>query len=104
MRAEASLARALEQNPRHPAAHNELGIVYRRTGRFADARRSYEKALSLHPDFHLARRNLAILCDLYLSDVDCAVESYAAYVPAVPGDAPAAMWLADLRRRAGREE
>ena len=103
-RAEASLARALEQTPRHPAAHNELGIVYRRTGRFAEARRSYEKALASYPDFHLARRNLAILCDLYLSDVDCAVESYSAYVQAVPGDQSAAMWLADLRNRAGKEE
>jgi tetratricopeptide (TPR) repeat protein len=101
-RAEASLARALELNSRHPVAHNELGIVYRRTGRFAEARRSYERALALHPGFHLARLNLAILCDLYVSDVDCALHNYEAYTQAVPGDAAAAMWLADLRTRAGR--
>src|SRR5262245_14967996 len=101
-RAEASLKRALELNPRHPVAHNELGIVYRRMGRFADARRSYEQALALHPDFHFARRNLGILCDLYLADAACALEQYGLYLQAVPNDAQATMWVADLRNRQGR--
>src|SRR5262245_35339158 len=100
--AEASLKKALELNARHPVALNELGIVYRRTGRFAEARRSYEQVLALYPGFHYARRNLAILCDVYLRDAACALEQYQLYLQAVPGDEKAAMWLADLRARAGK--
>lgn len=101
-RAEASLKKALELNSRHPVALNELGIVYRKTGRFAEARKSYEQVLALYPGFHFARRNLAILCDVYLRDAKCALEQYQLYLQAVPGDEKAAMWVADLRARAGK--
>ncbi len=100
-RAVASMKKAVESNPRHPAAHNELGIAYRRIGRFDDARKSYEEALSVYPDFHFARRNLAILCDIYLSDLGCAMKHYELYGKAVPDDEMAAMWIADLRNRTG---
>ena len=97
--AESNLLLALESNPEQPVAHNELGIIYRKTGRFAEARRSYEAALAVYPGFHFARRNLAILCDLYLADLDCALDNYEAYMETVPGDEEASMWIADIRYR-----
>ena len=93
---------ALESNPDHPIAHNELGIVYRKSGRFAEARKSYEAALAFYPGYHFARRNLAVLCDLYLGDLNCALENYEAYMTTVPSDEEATMWITDIRQRIGR--
>jgi tetratricopeptide (TPR) repeat protein len=98
-KAEASLKRAVEINPRQPVAYNELGMVYRRKGQFGAARSSYEQAIAVYPAFHFARLNLAILCDVYLADLTCALDNYVAYQQAIPDDKQATMWVADLRKR-----
>lgn len=100
--AELALERALAVNPNHPIALNEIGIIYRKTGRFDDARRSYEAALAVYSGFHFARRNLAVLCDLYLADLDCALQHYEAYMQTVPGDDEVTIWIADVRNRLGQ--
>lgn len=100
--AESSLLRALEVSPSHPIAHNELGIVYRKQAKFSEARRSYESALAIYPGYHYARRNLAVLCDLYLSDPECALRNYEAYMSTVRADDEVSIWMADLRQRMNR--
>jgi Tfp pilus assembly protein PilF len=100
--AEQHLKTALELVPEHPVASNEYGLLLRKAGRFAEARTIYEKTLATFPDYHPARRNLGILCDLYLNDQTCALEQYEIYSEAMPSDEQVKMWVADLNARMGR--
>ncbi|MCK7509907.1 MAG: tetratricopeptide repeat protein [Desulfobacterales bacterium] len=100
--AEENLKKALAINADHPVARNEYGILYRRTGRFAEARKTYEDTLRKYPAFLPARKNLAILCDLYMKDFDCALKNYQMYGEAAPGDKNVEIWIADVKARSGR--
>lgn len=98
-KAEEALRTAELLSPEHPIIKNELGILYRKTGRFEEARASYEQALAVFQDFHFARRNLAVLCDLYLADLDCALANYRSYLDSVGSDPEVEIWVADLENR-----
>ena len=100
--AEEHLKTALQLVPEHPVACNEYGLLYRKTGRFAEARAIYEKAIARFPDYYPVHRNLGILCDLYLNDLVCALENYEIYSEARPEDKQVKLWIADLRTRLGR--
>lgn len=100
--AEEYLRKAVDIDLGHPVANNELGMLYRKLGRFDDARHAYENALAPHPEYLPARRNLGILCEIYLRDVDCALQQYERYLEYVPDDKTVTIWIADIKRRAGQ--
>jgi len=100
--AEKTLLRAIKINPTHPVTNNELGLLYRKMGRFSDAKRMYEKVIQHYPQFLPARKNLGILCDLFMSDLECAISQYEAFLKFRPDDKKVKIWLVDLKRRAGR--
>lgn len=67
-RGEAALRRCLELTPRieepdHAGAHYRLGMIAEKNNRPADARREYQAALALEPEFPEAKTALARLKD-----------------------------------------
>jgi Tfp pilus assembly protein PilF len=97
--AEEYLETALELVPGHPVASNEYGLLLRKAGRFDEARKIYEQSLANFPDYQPVRKNLGILCDLYLRDPVCALEQYEIYSKAMPEDKQVKLWIADLQMR-----
>ena len=93
---------ALELIPGHPVASNEYGLLLRKGGRFNEAREIYEKAIADFPDYLPVRRNLGILCDLYLNDPACALKQFEIYSEGMPADGQVKIWIAELRMRLGR--
>ena len=100
--AEAYLKTALRLVPEHPVASNLYGLLFRKTGRFAEARAIYEKSIERFPEYYPVHRNLGILCDLYLNDPECALEQYEIYSQAMPEDQQVKLWITVLRARLGR--
>lgn len=98
-KAEESLKKALKLNKLHPVANNELALVYRRSGRFAEARKTYEDLLARYPAFLPARKNLGVLCDIYLQDLNCALQQYEFYLDKLPDDEQVKIWVADVKGR-----
>jgi tetratricopeptide (TPR) repeat protein len=99
--AEDNLKRALAINPDHPATMNEYALLYRRSGRFAEAKKLYESLLATHPSFMPARKNLGVLCELYLNDLRCALDQYETYSNALPDDKEVKLWIIGVKQKTG---
>ncbi len=97
--AEENLLKALAIDQAQPVANNELGILYRKQGRFDDAKKVYINALSEYPDYLPVIKNLGILCDIYMQDPQCALEQFEKYQQFAPEDKNVEVWIADLKTR-----
>jgi len=98
-KAESILIKAVELEKTHPVANNELGLIFRKSGRFGEAKSAYENALSGHPDYLPAIRNLGILCEIYMRDLECALTQFEKYQEYRPDDKAIGIWVSDLKRR-----
>jgi cellulose synthase operon protein C len=79
---------------------NQLGVAYRRAGRFEDARRAYEQAAQARAGYATPVLNLAILDDLYLRQPARALAGYERYLAMLPApDAQVGKWVAELKTR-----
>jgi Tfp pilus assembly protein PilF len=101
-RAEEYMKKAMDLFPGHPLVCNEYGQLLRRIGKFNESRAVYEKGIAGFPNYYPLHKNFAILCDLYLNDLPCALEHYEIYSQAMPEDKQVKLWIADLRIRLGQ--
>ncbi|MBL8200175.1 MAG: tetratricopeptide repeat protein [Chromatiales bacterium] len=102
--AERYYQRATQVCSRCGPAWNELGVLGRRQGRFAEAEQAYLRAIDLQPDYAPAYYNLAVLYELYVPRPELALQNYEHYLQlgGAEGVSPdVEKWVADLRRRVG---
>jgi Flp pilus assembly protein TadD len=100
--AEKALLLATERKSHRAMAWNELGLLYRRHGDFARARKAYEQGIAADSGYARPYVNLGVLCDIYLQDKPCALRSYEKYQALTKGeDKKVDLWIADLRNRMG---
>ena len=98
--AEQAFAQALDRNADDAIAHNHLGILKRRKGQFQDALLEYQRAIEIDADYARAHLNLGILFDLYLQDLEKALQQYRIYLDLTSEEnAQVAGWIVDIERR-----
>ena len=102
--AENSIVDALMIDPAHPAALNQLGMLLRRQGKFTEAESAYMKAITADPEYALAHYNLGVLNELYLQQLDIALQHYELYQALIGDDKQVGKWIVDLKRRIGAEQ
>jgi tetratricopeptide (TPR) repeat protein len=102
-------ARALFERASQVCGHcgpvwNEIGVLDRQQGRFADAEESYRRAIQFEPGYAAAYYNLAVLYEIYIQRPELALENYERYLQ-LGGSAGETQdvekWVGDLRRRVG---
>ncbi len=103
--AQKSLIKAIELNPKSAVSYNHLGVIARLDGDFDTAKKMYTKALEFDSDYAIAHLNMGILLDLYLYELEPALEHYEKYQSIIDKkDAMVAKWIVDLKRRISKKQ
>ena len=98
--AEQAFLQAIERDPDDAVAHNHLGILQRRQGRFQEALVQYQRAIEIDSGYARAHLNLGILFDLYLQDLEKALQQYQTYRSLAAGENDRVDgWIVDIERR-----
>jgi tetratricopeptide (TPR) repeat protein len=96
-KAKAEMLQSLGIRPNTPETLNNLGIVYAKLGDKANAQVSFEKAVTLRPNYAIARYNLAEAYEP--TDRKRAISEYETYLALVEGIPEEADRIALVKRR-----
>lgn len=98
--AQEAFLQAIKVNPKSAVSYNHLGIISRSKGNFQEAKAYYEQALKINDKYAYAHLNLGILYDLYLGELDKALDHYNRFQSLSPEKDPEVeKWIVDLKRR-----
>jgi len=98
--AEQAFGKAIARNPEDAVAYNHLGILQRRKGLFQEALIQYQRAIEIDSKYAGAHFNLGILFDLYLQDLEKALQQYRKYLDLTSEEnTEVAGWITDIERR-----
>ena len=101
----AAFTRAATANGQNASAFNWLGILNREAGNFPRAKESYEKAISVKPDYAAAHLNLGLLYEESLKQPTEAVKHYREYYRINGGkDLRVLPWIAEIEARQPKAE
>ena len=91
---------AIEVNPTNQEAYNQLALLYRKQGEFKQAEATFLQAIKVWPGYANVQLNLGILYELYMGEMESALEHYQNYqqLQSEP-DRKIAGWIIDLQRR-----
>ena len=81
-------------------ALNHIGILERRKGNFENALQAYQRAIEIDAKYARVHLNLGILFDLYLQDLEKALQHYRLYQTLTNDEnEQVAGWIVDIERR-----
>ena len=98
--AEAAFKKAIDANASQVVAYNELGIIYRRSGRLEQAAFIYNEGLKINPNDEDIHWNLGVLYDRYLPNPGQALFHYEYYQQLTQSeDSQLLSWISELREQ-----
>jgi Flp pilus assembly protein TadD len=98
--AERAFRQAIARDANDAVAYNHLGILERRKGEFDKALQAYQRAIEIDAKYARAHLNLGILFDLYLQNLEKALQQYRLYQTLTNDEnEKVAGWIIDIERR-----
>ena len=98
--AELAFQQAIESNADDAIAYNHLGIIKRLNGQFDSAKQTYQKAIKIDNKYASAYLNLGILYDIYLQDLEQALQQYKKYQSLTSNESKSVgEWIVDIQRQ-----
>ena len=99
-KAELAFRQAIKPNSNDAVAYNHLGIIKRLQGQFDSARQTYQKAIQIDNKYASAHLNLGILYDIYLQDLEKALQQYKKYQALTNAESNSVgKWIVDIQRQ-----